>query len=143
MAVAAFDTVGLRFGLRAMMTTEQKFELYPGSVVIQAWLASAFSCFVLTQGDFGTGLCATADGGMLRASAEGFQQGKPHSRSYEAVGLEAQPSWNVSDGYRISVVLGALLPFTRESFSVIGRGVAYAPPQLNWRILVFSEIGAF
>ena len=57
--------------------------------------------------------------------------------------MEAQPTWNVSDGYRISVVLGALLPFTRESFSVVGRGVAYVPPQLNWRILVFSEIGAF
>lgn len=139
----AVDSTNLRFGLRAMMTTEQKFELSPGSVFVQAWLATAFSCLRLTQGRFGSGLCVAADGGMLRASAEGFAQGEPSSRSYQAVGLEAQPSWNVSDGYRISMALGALLPFTRESFSVIGRGVAYVPPQLNWRILVFSEIGAF
>jgi hypothetical protein len=139
----SLDSLSLRYGLRAMMTTEQKFELYPGRVVVQAWLVTAFSCLRLSQGSFGSGLCATADGGMLRASAEGFEQGKPRSRGYEAVGLEAQPSWNVSDGYRISVALGALLPFSRESFSVVGRGVAYVPPQLNWRILVFSEIGAF
>jgi len=139
----ALDTVSFRFGLRAMMTTPQKFELDPGSVVVQAWLASAFSCLRLTQGNFGSGLCATADGGLLRASAQGFERGKPRSRGYEAIGLEAQPSWNVSDGYRISVVLAAMLPFSRESFSVVGRGVAYVPPQLNWRFLVFSEIGAF
>jgi hypothetical protein len=139
----AVDATNLRFGLRLMMTTEQKFALAPGSVFVQAWLGTVFSCLRLTQGRFGSGLCAAADGGMLRASAEGFGQGQPSSRSYQAVGLEAQPSWNVSDGYRISMALGALLPFTRESFSVIGRGVAYVPPQLNWRILVFSEIGAF
>lgn len=139
----AVDSGSLRFGLRLMMTTEQKFELSPGSVFVQAWLGTAFSCLRLTQGRFGSGLCAAVDLGMLRASAEGFAQGEPSSRSYQAVGLEAQPSWNVSDGYRISMALGALLPFTRESFSVIGRGVAYVPPQLNWRILVFSEIGAF
>ena len=137
------DRVSFRYGLRAVMTTEQKFELVPGRVVIQAWLATAYSCLRLTQGSFGSGLCATVDGGMLRASAEGFEQGRPSSRGYAAAGLEAQPSWNVSDGYRISVALGALVPFSRESFSVIGRGVAYVPPQLNWRILVFSEIGAF
>jgi hypothetical protein len=137
------DSASFRYGLRLMMTTEQKFELAPGRVVIQAWLATAFSCLRLTQGNFGSGLCVTADGGLLRASAEGFAQGEPRSRGYEAVGLEAQPSWNVSDGYRISLALGALLPFKRESFSVVGRGVAYIPPQLNWRILVFSEIGAF
>ena len=137
------DSTNLRFGLRAMMTTEQKFDLSPGSVFVQAWLATAFSCLRLTQGRFGSGLCVAADGGMLRASAEGFSRGAPSSRSYQAVGLEAQPSWNVSDGYRISMALGALLPFTKESFSVVGRGVAYVPPQLNWRILVFSEIGAF
>ncbi len=139
----AVDSVKLRYGVRLMMTTEQKFELYPGSVVVQAWLATAFSCLRLTKGDFGSGLCVTADGGLLRASAEGFEQGKPSSRAYGAGGLEAQPSWNVSEGYRISMALGAQLPLKRESFSVRGRGVAYIPPQLNWRILVFSEIGAF
>lgn len=137
------DSVSFRHGLRAVMTTEQKFELAPGRVVVQAWLATAYSCLRLTQGNFGSGLCVTADGGMLRASAEGFERGKPSSRGYAAVGLEAQPSWNVSDGYRIAVALGALVPFSRESFSVVGRGVAYVPPHLNWRILVFSEIGAF
>ena len=80
---------------------------------------------------------------MLRASAEGFEQAKPSIRSYEGVGLEVHPSWYVSDGLRLSSVLGALLPITRESFSVTGRGVAYLPPQINWRILLLLGIGVF
>ncbi len=137
------DSSALRLGARLMITTEQKFELDPGRVVVQAWLATVFSCLQHAQGHFGVALCATADAGMLRASAEGFAQGKPSSRNYEGVGLEAQPSWYISDSYRISAALGALLPISRESFSVTGKGVAYIPPQLNWRVLVFSEIGAF
>ena len=137
------DASSLRAGVRLMITTEQKFELAPGRVVVQAWLATVFSCLQRSQGHFGAALCATADAGILRASAEGFEQGKPSTRNYEGVGLEAQPSWYISDSYRISVALGALLPISRESFSVTGKGVAYIPPQLNWRVLVFSEIGAF
>ncbi len=137
------DSSALRVGARLMITTEQKFELDPGRVVVQAWLATVFSCLQHAQGHFGLALCATADAGMLRASAEGFAQGKPSTRNYEGVGLEAQPSWYISDSYRISAALGALLPISRESFSVTGKGVVYIPPQLNWRVLVFSEIGAF
>ncbi len=137
------DSTSLRVGARLMITTEQKFELDPGRVVVQAWLATVFSCLQRARGHFGVGLCATADAGMLRASAEGFAQGKPSTRNYEGVGLEAQPSWYISDLYRISAALGALLPISRESFSVTGKGVAYVPPAVNWRVLVFSEIGAF
>jgi hypothetical protein len=139
----ALDSPGLRSGLRLMMTTEQKLAVEPGHVVVQAWLGSVFSCLRLAQGRFGSALCLVGDVAMLRASADGFDDGRPGTRAYGAAGLEAQPSWNVSDGYRISMALGALLPFGRESFSVEGRGVAYVPPELNWRLLVLSEIGAF
>jgi hypothetical protein len=137
------DAFSFRQGLRLMVSTEQKFTLDPGHVFVQAWLATVFSCLQRSQDHFGAALCATADAGMLRASADGFDQGEPSTRNYEGVGLEAQPSWYISDSYRISAALGVLLPISRESFSVTGKGVAYIPPQLNWRVLVFSEIGAF
>jgi hypothetical protein len=126
-----------------MLTTEQKFELVPGRVVVQAWLGSAFSCVQHSAGHFGAALCATFDAGMLRASAEGFDDGRPSSKSYEALGLEVDPSWYISNRYRLSAVVGALAPFSRESFSVVNKGVAYVPPSLNWRVLLFSEIGTF
>jgi hypothetical protein len=138
-----FETAHTRHGVRLMLTTEQKFELVPGRVVVQAWLGTAFSCAQLTNRRFGAALCATFDASLLRASAEGFDEGQPSSRSYGALGIEVQPSWYVSDSYRISAVIAALAPFSRESFSVIGRGVAYIPPSLNWRVLLFSEIGTF
>lgn len=139
----AFDSASLRQRLRIMLTTEHKFELAPGRVVVQAWLVSALSCARFSTGSFGAGLCGAFDAAMLRASAEGFGNGKPSTERYAALGLEAQPSWDISPSYRMSAALAALVPFTRESFSVTGRGVAYVPPPLNWRILVFSEIGAF
>jgi hypothetical protein len=137
------DSLDFSTGLRVMLTTQQKFALDPGHVVVQAWLATAFSCLRFARGHLGAALCGTFDGGMLRASADGFDNGKPSSRGYEALGLELHPSWNVSESYRILAVFGAMLPFRRESFSVVGRGMAYVPPPLNWRILLFSEIGAF
>ncbi len=140
---AALDSRAFQHGLRVMLTTEQKFDLVPGHVVVQAWLATLLSCLRFSQGRFGTALCGALDGSMVRASAEGFEDGKPSTRKYGAAGIEAQPSWNLSRRYRISAVLGALLPFSQESFSVTGKGVAYVPPPLNWRFLVFSEIGAF
>ena len=140
---AALDSGSFQNGLRLMLTTEQKFGLDPGHVVVQAWLLTLLSCVRFSQGRFGMALCGALDGSMVRASAEGFEDGKPSTRKYGAAGLEAQPSWNLLRRYRISAALGALVPFTRESFSVSGKGVAYVPPQLNWRILVFSEIGAF
>lgn len=139
----ALDTLRFRHGLRLMMTTEQKFELVPGRIVIQAWLASMFSCSRFGQGSFGVALCGRVDASMLRASAEGFGNGQPSSRPYGAVGLELQPGWRVWERYRISAALAGTAPFTRESFSVTNRGVAYAPPRLNWHLLVLSEIGAF
>jgi hypothetical protein len=139
----ALDSASLRQRLRVMLSTEHKFELAPGRVVVQAWLVSALSCARFSRGSFGAGLCGAFDAAMLRASAEGFDNGKPSTERYAAIGLEAQPSWDISPSYRMSAALAALVPFTRESFSVTGRGVAYVPPPLNWRILVFSEIGAF
>lgn len=136
-------TTFTRHGVRLMLTTEQKFELVPGRVVVQAWLGTAFSCAQLPGRRFGAALCATFDASMLRASAEGFDDGRPSSRAYEALGLEAQPSWHITGRYRLSLVLAALVPFSRESFSVEGRGVAYVPPALNYRFLIFSEIGTF
>jgi hypothetical protein len=140
---AALDYANLRAGARWMMTTEQKFALDPGRVFVQAWSGTLYSCLHGARGNFGAALCAAADVSLLRASAEGFDQAKPSMRSYEAVGLEVQPSWYVSDGIRISAVLGALLPFTRESFSVNGRGVAYVPPRGNLRFILVSEVGVF
>jgi hypothetical protein len=140
---AALDSGSFQNGLRVMLTTEQKFALDPGHVVVQAWLLTLLSCVRFSQGRFGTAVCGALDGSMVRASAEGFEDGKSSTRKYGAAGVELQPSWNLSRRYRISAALGALLPFTRESFSVAGRGVAYVPPQLNWRIVVVSEIGAF
>lgn len=137
------DSVNLRQGLRLMLTPEQNFALDPGRVVVQAWLATVFSCLQLTEGRLGAALCATADLSLLRARATGFDNARPSTRSYEAVGLEAQPSWYISDKVRVSALLAGMLPATRESFSVTGRGAAYVPPQLNWRTLVFFEIGAF
>lgn len=139
----ALDSASLRQRLRVMLTTEHELELAPGSVVVQAWLLSALSCARFSRGSFGAGLCGAFDVAMLRASAEGFNDGKPSTERYAAIGLEAQPSWDISPSYRMSAALSALAPFTRQSFSVTGRGVAYVPPPLNWRILVFSEIGAF
>jgi len=139
----ALDSINFRQGLRVMLTTEQKFELDPGRVVVQAWLLTVLSCLRFTQASFGAALCGALDGSMLRASAEGFENGQPSTRKYAAAGLELQPAWLVSDSYRLSAALGALLPFRQESFSVTGRGVAYVPPPINWRVLVFSEIGAF
>lgn len=139
----AVETSHTRHGVRFMLTTEQKFELVPGRVVVQAWLGTAFSCAQLSGKRFGAALCATFDASMLRASAEGFDDGRPSSRAYEALGLEAQPSWYIADRYRLSAVLAALAPFTRESFSVTGRGVAYVPPAHNFRVLLISEIGTF
>jgi hypothetical protein len=139
----AMDSDEFSTGLRVMLTTQQKFALAPGHVVVQAWLATAFSCLRFAGSRLGAAVCGTFDGGMLRASADGFDDGKPSTRGYEAIGLELRPSWNLSDSYRISAVLGAMFPFRQESFSVTGRGIAFAPPPVNWRVLVFSEIGAF
>jgi hypothetical protein len=140
---AALDSINFRQGLRVMLTTEQKFQLEPGRVVVQAWLATVLTCLRFTQGSLGAALCGALDGSMLRASAEGFESGQPSTRKYAALGLELQPAWSISDSYRLSAALGALVPFRQESFSVTGRGVAYVPPKINWRALVFSEIGAF
>ncbi|HKY40297.1 MAG TPA: hypothetical protein VJN18_30390 [Polyangiaceae bacterium] len=139
----ALDSLHLRQGVRLMLTTEQQFELAPGRVFVQAWLASAFSCLQVEPGRFGAALCATLDGSMLRASAEGFDEGRPSTRFYGGAGIEVQPSWFISDSYRLSAAFSALLPFKRESFSVSGRGVAYVPPSVNWRVLLISELGAF
>lgn len=139
----ALETKHTRHGVRLMLTTEQKFELVPGRVVVQAWLGTAFSCAQLARRHFGAALCATFDASMLRASAEGFDEGRPSSRAYEALGLELHPSWFITDHYRLTAVLSGLAPLSRESFSVIGRGVAYVPPALNFRILLLSEIGTF
>lgn len=139
----ALDSPHLRHGLRLMLTTEQQFELTPGRVFVQAWLASAFTCLQIKPERFGAALCATLDGSMLRATAEGFDEGSPSTRFYAGAGMEAQPSWFISDSYRLSAVLSATLPFKQESFSVVGRGVAYAPPSVNWRVLLISELGAF
>lgn len=137
------DTTVTRHGLRVMLTTEQKFALPPGTVVVQAWLATMLHCLRFGQGPFGAAVCGSVDAAMLRASAEGFADGRSSTRPYGAVGLELQPSWFISESYRISAAAGAVLPFTQESFSVTGRGVAYVPPQISWRVLLFSEIGAF
>jgi hypothetical protein len=139
----ALDSPHLRHGVRVMLTTEQQFELPPGRVFVQAWLASAFTCLQVEPGRFGAALCAAFDGSMLRASAEGFDEGRPSTRFYGAAGIEAQPSWYISDSYRLSAALSAMLPLSRESFSVSGRGIAYVPPSVNWRVLLISELGAF
>jgi hypothetical protein len=140
---AGMDSAQTRHGLRVMLTTEQKFELVPGRVVVQAWLGTLFSCWRFERGQVGAALCATGDVSLLRASAEGFADGRPSSRLYGSAGLEAQPGWRISKNYRLSAALAALVPFSRESFSVTGRGVAYVPPSLNWRVLLISELGAF
>jgi hypothetical protein len=140
---AALDVANLRAGIRFMMSAEQKFALDPGRVFVQAWLGTLNGCWHGTRGHLGAALCAAADLSLLRASAEGFDQTKPSTRTYEAIGLEVQPNWYLSDRVRISAVLGALLPFTRESFSVTDRGVAYVPPWVNLRFLLISEIGVF
>lgn len=139
----ALDSPHLRHGVRLMLSTEQQFELNPGRVYVQAWLASAFTCLQVEPKRFGAALCATFDGSMLRASAEGFDSGHPSSRLYGAAGIEAQPSWYISESYRLTAVLSAMVPFKIESFSVTGRGVAYVPPPVNWRLLLISELGAF
>jgi hypothetical protein len=126
-----------------MLTPAQKFELDPGRIVVQAWLATVFSCTHLSQGRVGAALCAVLDGGMLRASAEGFADATSTTKLYGAAGLEATPSYRISDGYRLSAAFAALVPFSRESFSVTGRGVAYIPPAVNLRALLFWEIGVF
>lgn len=139
----SLDSPYLRQSMRVMLTTEQKFELEPGRVVVQAWLATLLSCARFAGRNLGTAICAAFDASMLRASAQGFPDAKSSSRPYEAVGVELQPSWMISGSYGITAVLGVLMPFTQESFSVTGRGVAYLPPPLNWRVLLFSELGAF
>jgi hypothetical protein len=139
----AIDSRHWRHGVRLMLTTEQQFELSPGRVFVQAWLATAFTCLQVEPGRFGAALCATLDGSMLRASAEGFDEGRPSTRLYGGAGIEAQPSWYLSDSYRLSAALGAMVPLSRESFSVTGRGVAYVPPSVNFRVLLISELGAF
>jgi hypothetical protein len=140
---AALEYASLRAGMRLMMTPQQKFDLDPGRVFVQAWLVTVFGCLQLRRERLGTALCAAVDASVLRASAEGFDQPMPGRRSYEAAGLEGHPGWQVSDGVRVSAVLGALVPFTRESFSVTGRGVAYLPPSINWRMLLVFDIGVF
>lgn len=137
------DSQHLRHTLRAMLTTEQKFTLDPGHVFVQAWLLTALSCVHTADARVGGALCAALDASMLRASADGFDAGRPSSRAYGAAGVELQLGYSPLERYRISAAAGALATFTRESFSVAGLGVAYVPPQINWRILVFSEIGAF
>ncbi len=139
----ALDSKHLRQAVRVMLTTPQNFDLYPGRVVVQAWLASMLSCVRLARGDIEAALCAAFDAGMLRGRAEGFAESTPSTRGYEAVGLELQPSWNLATHFRFSASLAAMLPFSRESFSVTGRGVAYVPPALNGRALIFAELGVF
>jgi hypothetical protein len=139
----ALDSKSLRQAVRVMLTTEQHFDLPPGRVIVQAWLVSMLSCLRLTRDDTGAALCATFDAGMLSGRAEGFEGSTQSRQSYEAVGLELQPNFALTEQLRVSASLAALLPFTRESFSVTGRGVAYVPPTLNGRALVFIEAGVF
>lgn len=139
----ALDSRSLRQGLRGSFTMPQRFELGPGRVVVQAWLITMLSCVRLARGTAGLALCAAFDAGQLRGTSEGFTDTSPGMRSYEALGLELQPSWNFAERGRISAVLGGLLPFTRESFSVTGLGAAYVPPAVGWRALFFSELAVF
>jgi len=142
-ASVAFDSKRFRQAVRVMLTTPQNFDLYPGRIVVQAWLASMLSCLRLTGGDTGAALCATFDAGMLNGRAEGFAESKPSTQSYEAVGLELLTSVKIADRLRLSSAFAGLVPFTRESFSVTGLGVAYVPPSLNGRVLIFLEMGTF
>jgi hypothetical protein len=137
------DALYWRHGLRVMLTTEREFELPPGSVVVQAWLATMLSCWRFNRDHFGAALCANVDAAMLRASAQGYADGRSSTRPYGAAGLELQPSWFISNRYRISAAAGVVAPFTRESFSVTGLGVAYVPAFVSWRVLLLSELGAF
>jgi hypothetical protein len=140
---ATLDSRSLRQGLRGSFTLPQRFELGPGRVVVQAWLITMLSCVRLARGTAGLALCAAFDAGQLSGTSEGFADTSPGMRSYEALGLELQPSWNFAERGRISAVLGGLLPFTRESFSVTGLGAAYVPPAVGWRALVLSELAVF
>jgi hypothetical protein len=137
------DYAHLRVGARLMMTTEQKFDLDPGRVFVQAWFTTLYGCLQGSRGRLGAAACVAADGVVLRATTQGFDQGRPGIRGDGAIGWEVHPSLELADGIRLSAVLGALLPFSRESFSVTGRGVAYVPPRVNLRILLVSEIGVF
>lgn len=136
------DTRYLSPGFRLMMTTKQHFDLGPGRVAVQAWVASASVCVHPALSRLSPALCATADAGVLQGSAEGFDEARPSSRPHEAFGLEARGTW-YADGYRLSASLGGALPMSRESFSVAGLGTAYVPPALSFQAQLFCEIGIF
>lgn len=137
------DTRYVSPGFRLMMTSQHRFALDPGSVTAQAWLATAYVCLHPSRTELSVAACATADAGVLHGAAEGFEQVVPSSRPHEAFGAEARGSWYLADSYRLSLSLGATIPVTRESFSVAGLGVAYVPPEVNWRALLFCEVGVF
>jgi hypothetical protein len=140
---AAVESPHWRSALRLMLTTEQSFEVDPGRVIVQGWLVTLLTCARTARGQVGGALCAALDAAMLRANGQGYAEATPVTRGYGAAGLELQPTWTIAGAYRISAAFGALLPFTQESFSVSGVGVAYIPPPLNWRALLFLELGAF
>lgn len=140
---AALESPHWRSALRLMLTTEQTFDVDPGRVIVQGWLVTLLTCARATSGQLGGALCAALDAAMLRASGQGYAEATPATRGYGAVGLELQPSWTLAGRYRISAAFGGMLPFTQQSFSVSGVGVAYIPPPLNWRTLLLLELGAF
>ncbi len=140
---AALESRHWRSALRLMLTTEQSFDIDPGRVIVQGWLVTLLTCARASSGQFGGALCAALDAAMLRAGGQGYAEATPATRGYGAVGLELQPTWTLAGRYRISAAFGGLLPFTQESFSVSGVGVAYIPPPLNWRALMLLELGAF
>jgi hypothetical protein len=140
---AALESPHWRSALRLMLTTEQTFDIDPGRVIVQGWLMTLLTCARAARGQVSGALCAALDAAVLRAGGQGYAEATPATRGYGAVGLELQPSWTIASRYRISAALGGLLPFTQESFSVSGVGVAYIPPPLNWRALLLVELGAF
>lgn len=139
----ALETERLRLSLRALLTSEQHFALPPGEIAVQGWLISLQACPRIARGRLEFALCGVFDAGLLRASAQGFEAAAPNRRAYAALGIEAMPGLLVLEGVRAAMHAGLLLPVQRESFSVTGRGRAYLPPAVNWRIMLLTELRVF
>jgi hypothetical protein len=127
----AFGRAPWSVALSALWVPDQGLDVSPGTVHVQLVSGGARVCgFVGHAASFG--ICGRLIGGMLLASASGFDVDSQRTRPWFAAGLEAFVDGPLGTPWlRYRGAAGALAPLHAETFSVAGAGPAYDTPALG------------
>jgi hypothetical protein len=130
LAEAAVARAPWSLGLSALWIPDQTLPLGPGAIDVQLLAAGARGCvFAGSEGHFG--VCGRLMGGMLWATATGFDIDGRGTRPWLAGGAESFVDGPLGVSWlRYRCAAGVLVPLHAEAFSVSGVGAAYETPAL-------------